>query len=967
MDAGFSAMAPRNGQPSARAQLRNNLLNSDIGNIDIRDETPISGQEKNSNNNSNQSFPMPQPQQQQLPQQYYRNNANEAPMSIPVQYPQMPMQMYPQQQQQQQYDFGYSDPSMNGIPVKQHNFSKPSPSNNRNNTNNRKSSSLTQSSFSNFFKHKHQFGKSKKKTKGGVGDGDDDDDVIMEDSTSADLTFNDIQTFGHKGGDKYGYGGDSAPIIPTLVTKDRGNMTNTEYRKYLTNQRKTAMSAMAKQTKTGTTDSLPPRAMSLQSFPNGNPLVQAPTPHPLFQPNNMMNPNDSRTNSLMSGPPRQFQQQLQQQRIPPMNQYNNRPGQFQNPSQPVMRPGQQQQPQQPRAMSLTNSPRYSPQNARPFVPQQQIPQRQQQPQQQIPQRQQQQPQQQQMSQNYRTMSLQAQTVPQGPNRWNPNDSDRRAIPANQPMGPSSTSSRNNSAYSIPNVKNKLPTASSSSSSSSFVDGTAVPDLTTQKSSPLRKQINNNQPIENKGKLNVLQLSAPQQNELKEKQRKLEEMENSLRERELLIEQKERARIETETKEPKETLCEEEDLNLRPTSALETGLKDLSLEGENTVANRSSLATFSSTFSDSPSKQRIFNARTGMYKLENSTDINEYVTAQEFPPPEQNDANLDNVEAKTMNESRSGYIDSNRASLLQSIPERDPKRNIPAGTIQQCQASGDVRRLSNVNISMNQENINNDTFLYRKNDRNGHLSTVSYMSGSSRRSYISNTQPLNIDPTPEPDNFMPNMDGSPSKKSATPIAKINGNDGNDDDNDDDDDDANDTNEDFSFDNTVARPYEPSYAKRESTSTVLDSGESGSQSKMITISGEQLNLITENKELMSELTLVSTELAESIKRETELEEKIRLYETNNSTPNFDDTSSVSFSDFEKELRKKSSKIVQLIQQLNDERLKRFIAEEQLLLQENGIKPSSIELVAKIENLNKLIDEKDSEIEMLKSHLQ
>ena len=138
-------------------------------------------------------------------------------------------------------------------------------------------------------------------------------------------------------------------------------------------------------------------------------------------------------------------------------------------------------------------------------------------------------------------------------------------------------------------------------------------------------------------------------------------------------------------------------------------------------------------------------------------------------------------------------------------------------------------------------------------------------------------------------------------------------------------------------------------------------------MITISGEQLNLITENKELMNELTLVSTELAESIKRETELEERIRLYETNNSAPSFDDSSSVSFSDFEKELRKKSSKIVQLIQQLNDERLKRFIAEEQLLLQENGTKPSSMELVERIENLNKLIDERDSEIEMLKGHLQ
>ncbi|QID87262.1 hypothetical protein GRS66_009933 [Saccharomyces pastorianus] len=964
MDAGISAMAPRNGQPSARAQLRNNLLNSDIGNIDIREETPISGQEKNSSNISNQSFPMPQQQQQQhqIPQQYYRNNSNEAPMPVPVQYPQMPTQMHPQQQQQQQYDFGYSDPSTNGIPVIQHNFPKPTPSNNRNSTNTRKSSSLTQSSFSNFFKHKHQFGKSKKKTKGGAGDGDDDDDVIMEDSTSADLTFNDIQTFGHKGGDKYGYGGDSTPIIPTLVTKDRGNMTNTEYRKYLTNQRKIAMNAMAKQTQNVGADSLPPRAMSLQSFPNGNPMVQAPTPHPLFQPNNTMNPNNSRSNSLMSGPPRQFQQQQQQQRGPPLNQYNNRPGQFQNPSQPVMRPGQQP-PQQPRAMSLTNSPRYSPQNARPFVPQQQIPQRQQQLQQQIPQRQQQQ-QQQQMSQNYRAMSLQAQNLPQGPNRGNLIDGDRRAIPANQSIGPSSISSRNNSAYSIPNVKNKPPTASSSfstTSTSSFVDGTAVPDLATQKSSPLRKQINNNLAIENKGKLNVLQLSAPQQDELKEKERELAEMENSLRERELLIAQKERAKIETETKESKETLREEDDLNLRPTSALETGLRDLSLEGENAVANRSSLVTFSSTFSDSPSKQKIFNARTGMYKLENSTDINEYVTAQEFPPPGQNDANTDNVEAKTMDESRSGYNDSNRTYLLQSIPERDPKRNIPVGTIKQGQASSHDKRLSNVNISMNQENINNDTFLYRKNDRDGHLSAVSYMSGSSRRSYISNTQPLNIDPTPEPDNFMPNMDGSPLKRSIAPIAKINDND------DDDDGDANDAQEDFSFDNTLAKSYEPSYAKREIASTALNGRESGSQSKMITISGEQLNLITENKELMSELTLVSTELAESIKRETELEEKIRLYETNNSTPNFDDTSCVSFSDFEKELRKKSSKIVQLIQQLNDERLKRFIAEEQLLLQENGIKPSSIELVAKIENLNKLIDEKDSEIEMLKSHLQ
>ncbi|CAI4048359.1 hypothetical protein SKDZ_13G2500 [Saccharomyces kudriavzevii ZP591] len=921
MDAGLSSMAPRNGQFSARAQLRNNLLNNDMGNIDIQEETAISGN-KAASNNSNQPFSIPQQQKQQQQQQYYRNDTNEVPMQQ-----QRQMQMYPQQQQ---YNFGYPNPSMNGIPVIQHNLNKPSPTNTHNNTNNKKAHSLTQSSFSNFFKHKHQFGKSKKNARGGGrdgnGDGDDDDDVILEDSANPDLTFHDIQTFGHKGGDKYGYGGDSTPIIPTLVTKDRGSMTNTEYRKYITNQRKTAMNAMAKQA--------PPRAMSLQSFPNGNPAMQAPTLHPQFQPNNVANSNYSRANSLMSGPPRQIQQPLQQQRMPPVNYYNSRSGQLQNHSQSAVRHGQQQ-PQQPRAMSLTNAARYSSQNSRSFLPQQR-----------------QQPQS--VPENHRTMSLQTQNVPQALNRYIPNDNDRRDLPTKQPTGQSLTSVRSNSAHSILNAQSKLPIASSSSSFSS-VDVTAASDLVKKRSSPLKNQMNNNQSVENKGKLNILQLSAAQQIELKEKERKLAEMEKSLRERELLIKEKERARKILEAGQTEDTSGEMDDLNLRPTSALESGLKDLTLEGEGVPGNRTSLATFSSTFSDSPSKQKIINTRTGMYKLENSTDINEYVTAQEFPPPGQDEANSNNDETNTINEDNSGHNSSNRESLLQSIPERHPKRNISDATVGQCQSDSDNRRLSNVNISMNQENINNDTFLYKKDNHDGHLSTASYMSSSSHRSFISSTQPLNIGFTSESDNFIPNMDGSPSKKKVAPTT-------------DSKDQANHAEEDFSFDNTLAKPYQPLHARGgKNTLAELANGENGSQPRMITISGEQLNLITENKELMNELTLVSTELAESIKRETELEERIRLYETDNSTSNFDDTSSVSFSDFEKELRKKSGKIVQLIQQLNDERLKRFIAEEQLLLQENGTKPSSIELVGRIENLNKLIEERDSEIEMLKSHLQ
>ncbi|CAI4035597.1 hypothetical protein SMKI_13G2470 [Saccharomyces mikatae IFO 1815] len=938
MDAGLSTMAPRNGQSSARVKLRNNLLNSDIGDIDIRDESPISKSD-NDRNNNNQPFSMSLQQQQQ----YYGNDINEVPMQMPLQQRQIPIQMYSQQQrQQQQYNLGYSNPPLNGIPVSQHNFTKPSPSSNHNGVNSKKASSLTQSSFSNFFKHKHQFGKSKKNAKG-VGDGDDDEEVILEDSANADLTFNDIQTLGHKGGDKYGYGGDSAPIIPTLVTRDRGTMSNTEYRKYMTNQKKTAMNAMAKQTKNGGAVSLPPRAMSLQSFPNGNPLMQAPAPHPNFPPNNMVGPNYSRANSLMTGPPRQFQQPQQQQRMPPINYYNNRPGQFQNTTQPVIRTGQQQpqQPQQPRTMSLTNAPRYSPQNPTPFVLQQQLSQRQQQPQQ--------------MSENYRTMSLQTQNVPQGFQQWTSSDNNARAVPIRKPADQSPISSRNNSAHSIPipSIQNK--SSSTFSSSTSSIDATAIPDLKKQRSSPLKKQINNNQTIVEKGKLNVLQLSAPQQKELKEKETKLAEMEKSLREREMLIEEKERARKNDETSGAYEASHNSDDLNLRPTSALETGLGDLTLDGEGVAANRASLVTFSSTFSDSPSKQRIINTRTGMYKLENSTDINEYVTAQEFPSPEQHSANVDNDEANAINGAESNNSNSKRASFLHSIPERDPKRNISDSTIRRRQSDDNDKRISNVNISMNQENINNDTFLYKKNNRDGHLSAASYMSSSSRKSLISNTLPLNIDSTSESDNFIPHMDCSPSKREVSTANHGKG-------------DTNVSEEDFSFDNTLAKTYEPLYTKRgDLTHAISTDGEKGSESKMITISGEQLNLITENKELMNELTLVSTELAESIKRETELEERIRLYETDNSTPNFDNSSSVSFSDFEKELRKKSSKIVQLIQQLNEERLKRFIAEEQLLLQENGTKPSSIELVGRIENLNKLIDERDSEIEMLKDHLQ
>lgn len=111
-------------------------------------------------------------------------------------------------------------------------------------------------------------------------------------------------------------------------------------------------------------------------------------------------------------------------------------------------------------------------------------------------------------------------------------------------------------------------------------------------------------------------------------------------------------------------------------------------------------------------------------------------------------------------------------------------------------------------------------------------------------------------------------------------------------------------------------------------------------------------------MHELEMVSKELAESIARETNLEQQLL---SNAGTSK--QSESLSLADFEVELRKKSAKIVQLIRELNEERLKRYIAEEQVLLHESGVKPSSIDLVYKIDQLNKQLISKDDEIAQLK----
>ena len=135
------------------------------------------------------------------------------------------------------------------------------------------------------------------------------------------------------------------------------------------------------------------------------------------------------------------------------------------------------------------------------------------------------------------------------------------------------------------------------------------------------------------------------------------------------------------------------------------------------------------------------------------------------------------------------------------------------------------------------------------------------------------------------------------------------------------------------------------------------------KSIHITSEQLSLLDQNKSLMRELTLMSSELGESIKREAILSEKLRNTEKSNPFTVAKAESTISLADFEDELRKKSSKILELIQSVNDERLKRFIAEEQVLLSEVNARPSTIELMEKIVELKDTVKDKDEELQSLR----
>lgn len=162
-----------------------------------------------------------------------------------------------------------------------------------------------------------RFGKTKKSSANDDDDDDDDKDVIMDSSTATMMSFDDLSSIRDRG--RYGLQQqtfDTAPIIPTVQTpgsRPISGASNTQYRKQMTAMKKQAYSQAGKMAKNGVDQ----RGMSLQMMSNpymhDSSMQQYPDPrsnsfntmHPpphFMQGQGPPRPG-SRANSLTTGPP----------------------------------------------------------------------------------------------------------------------------------------------------------------------------------------------------------------------------------------------------------------------------------------------------------------------------------------------------------------------------------------------------------------------------------------------------------------------------------------------------------------------------------------------------------------------------------------------------------------------------------------------------------------------------------------
>lgn len=1033
---------------SMQYNMRNNLLHDDIGNIDISKETPINGPPQPNNQNNPQQFANPPQQQRPYPnqgpeqfnnnnnttmnqqyppqQQYYNNN----PMNNPINN-NMNMNMNMSMNQQYQNNTSY--------PQRQQQRHRAAAQAKQE----KKTYSLNQKSFTNFFKAKnHGFGigNKSKRSNGGGGSGDDDEDgeVLIDDPDSSTITFNDIQKFGYKNGDKLNVSEDTTPLVPTLVTKQSNNMTNTEYRKYLNTQKKNALTAFNNQNKNpnggpGNNNNAnmvmnqqqqqqPPRAMSLQAgFNGGTPYLMQQQQQMTRQQNgmsysgmnisnqsmnninsnngNMSNMGGPRANSLMTGkPPMSYlqQQQQQQQVMPPQNNMN-QPRTMSlttNPNEQYMRPGfnnQQQQQQfmnnqpnrgnnmnqrqqvnsQYRTMSLQQRPNFNMQQSM----NNQFPQNQMN----TFRNQMASPQQGRVPSNGQ-IDIEGQSQNQIQGQEQGFDNNGPTLSSNNPYLESSNNevnleNNNQQSKQQPSRINKISPPqlqshasynTASTNDSEFVSTnsqpssmTSVTDLSLNEvknhvTSPLRQQVDN-EPVEHispvnqhKPKLSIIQLSKPKQDELEqekimndikqntntpevnekyEQERIMNDIEQEMNptttsdvaEQEKIMDDIKKEMNPFSTKVATEQASNITEPDLRPSSLLQDGLSSLSLK-DKTI--RDSTMTQVSSFSISPVKHPKPHNQE-IYKLANNTDSKAFVTAEEFPSSDhanKSSKSVDNVSRRDPR--RDSAISIARASKRISI-YKSSTRSPSTTSLASSKVEGDSEEYFN--------QIPNSPLTIIASRTTSRIDTGDKISASeSHLSAIDDTFDYrNIPAESQPESAQNKTESrpQPDEKEA---------------------------EDFVFDNTLYSPYKDI---------------SNTAPKHIMISKEQMGLLNENKRLMNELTLLSSELAESIKRETLLDERINIMkeesESNSKNHRFSSvsTSSISYTDFENELRRKSAKVVELIQALNEERMKRFIAEEQVLLKENNVSPSSLDLIKKVTELEAKLQEKETAISDLK----
>lgn len=898
MDAGLATIDQRRAPASSRAYMRNQLLQSDIGNIDITKEKPIN---QKIMNGSEWGHPPTMMEPVMGPQGGVPSNFYGGPARTPVPY---------------RYQ-GQAPGRDERLKMAEAGSSRKSSMNSSQNT------------FSNFFK-----GKYRKMGRGERYEGDalneEDDNFDLSGHGSSILTFNDISSMRNNGGHAYGYGGhmdDTSPIIPTLVTQEHNSMNNTEYRKHVMAQRKMAFNNIAKQQQQQSDGPAGPRTMSLQNY-HQRPVMR---PGPMG-PSKMGPPNSSRMNSLMNGP----NPMMGRQGYPPMV-----PGPTNDPramslggKRPVMPFG---------VYTAPNGPVRSPVGPEQLAPD-----------------------------GPRTMSLQNQRAPQDfSGAWNrQKDSEVRGYHQFRPAAPSSTQSLqhngattpgSSASYNSMHSENLGPSRQESHTPPTAEESNNAPELPrsptkTHLSALATGELEDNQTIDSGNdvsnateegyshddstdymvKLNVLTLSgsAKQDMELRNKERDQTEQKD--------YHHSTTQNIQTESYDSEIPKNSSHDLGLK-TELNETGYgSDINLNPSkaltSTVEDDSSI--ISTNYIDTNRISVQTNGHNTAYKKPYQSSNGSVVNKSESVPkrlprnssPSKNERHESVTLAKAEPEmKRSGSTFFGAKKLLMKL--KSSKGTDRSSSVSSAQSSrrsfsstfepeNDTFRGKTPTVTTNNERRKSYNSLY-SNTSSGIPGTFDFHNNS-----LNGIKEELYDTS---DNHSLQIRKSMIIGESTQIQDS-------------------TNGTIAEQTLKTTAYVPSFAS------------SNDPKQPLLVSSEQIDLLTKNHALMQELQLLSIELAESIARETRLEKNLQ----EKLPEDFESTQALSLVDFETELRKKSSTIVKLIQELNEERLKRFIAEEQNLLHEHGNKPSQAELVRKIDGLKQELATKDILIEQLRTQI-